>query len=294
MCGPTATLRDLTEFALVGMGKRFRVRNDLPGGSEVPSHLLTRHPTGEIFQVSVAVITGAGQGIGREIAIAFSMRDTHVAIVDIHGANALKVKDEIQNAGKTALAIEVDVSSEQSVTMMIEQTLKEFGTIDVLINNAGIYPSASIEQLTAESWNRVIGTNLTGAFLCSRAVVPTMLEKKKGRVINLSSTTAFRGARNGAHYAASKAGIIGFTKALALELAPTGITVNAICPGLTDTAQPRGHMTDKELYAKKDRVPLGRIAQPRDIVGPVLFLASDKAAHITGQTVLVNGGDLMW
>jgi 3-oxoacyl-[acyl-carrier protein] reductase len=181
--------------------------------------------------VSVAVITGAGQGIGREIAVAFSMRDTHVVIADIHGANAVKVKDEIQNAGKTALAIEVDVSSEESVTLMIEQTLKEFGTIDVLINNAGIYPSASIEELTAESWNRVIGTNLTGAFLCSRAVVPTMLEKKKGRVINLSSTTAFRGARNGAHYAASKAGIIGFTKALALELAPTGITVNAICPG---------------------------------------------------------------
>jgi 3-oxoacyl-[acyl-carrier protein] reductase len=244
--------------------------------------------------VSVAVITGAGQGIGREIAIAFSMRDMQVVIADIHGANALKVKDEIRNLGKTALAIEVDVSSEQSVTVMIEQTLKEFGTVDILINNAGIYPSGSIEQLTDDSWNRVIGTNLTGTFLCSRAVVPTMLEKKKGRVINLSSTTAFRGARNGVHYAASKAGIIGFTKALALELAPTGITVNAICPGLTETAQPRGHMTDKELYAKKDRVPLGRIAQARDIVGPVLFLASDKAAHITGQTLLVNGGDLMW
>ena len=244
--------------------------------------------------MSVAVITGAGQGIGREIAIAFSMRDMQVVIADIHGANALKVKDEIRNLGKPALAIEVDVSSEQSVTVMIEQTLKEFGTVDILINNAGIYPSDSIEQLTDDSWNRVIGTNLTGTFLCSRAVVPTMLEKKKGRVINLSSTTAFRGARNGVHYAASKAGIIGFTKALALELAPTGITVNAICPGLTDTAQPRGHMTDKELYAKKDRVPLGRIAQARDIVGPVLFLASDKAAHITGQTLLVNGGDLMW
>jgi 3-oxoacyl-[acyl-carrier protein] reductase len=276
------------------MGKRFRVGNDLPGASAVPRTLLTRPPTGEIFQVSVAVITGAGQGIGREIAIAFSVRDTHVVVADIDGPNALKVKNEIQNLGKTALAIEMDVSSEQSVTAMLEQTLKEFGTIDVLVNNAGIYPSASVGELTDESWNRVIGTNLTGAFLCSRAVVPTMLEKKKGRVINLSSTTALRGARNGAHYAASKAGIIGFTKALALELAPTGITVNAICPGLTDTAQPRGHMTDNELYAKKDRVPLGRIAQTRDIVGPVLFLASDKAAHITGQTVLVNGGDLMW
>ena len=253
--------------------------------------------------MSVAVITGAGQGIGRAIAIAFSMRDTRVVIADIDGPSASKVKQEIQNLGKKALAIEADVSSEQSVTLMIKRTLEEFGTIDVLVNNAGIYPSSSIEELTDQSWDRVIGTNLTGPFLCSRAAVPIMLEQKKGRIINvekkgriinLSSTTAFRGAQNAPHYAASKAGIIGFTKALALELAPSGITVNAICPGLTDTAQPRGHMTDQELYAKKDRVPLGRIAQPQDIVGPVLFLASDKARHITGQTVLVNGGDLMW
>ena len=139
--------------------------------------------------MSVAVITGAGQGIGREIAIAFSMRDTQVVIADIHGANGLKVKDEIRNLGKTALAIEVDVSSDQSVTVMIEQTLKEFGTIDVLINNAGIYPSGSIEQLTDDSWNRVIGTNLTGTFLCSRAVVPTMLEKKN-RTSSLSGIIA--------------------------------------------------------------------------------------------------------
>ncbi len=244
--------------------------------------------------MSVAVITGAGQGIGRAIAIAFSMRDTHVVIADIDGPRAYKVKEEIQNVGKTALAIEVDVFSEQSVTLMIKRTLEEFGTIDVLVNNAGIYPSTTIEELTNQSWDQVIGTNLTGAFLCSRAAVPIMLEKKKGRIINMSSSTALRGAKNGAHYAASKAGLIGFTKALALELAPSGVTVNAICPGLTDTAQPRGHMTDKELYSKKERVPLGRIAQPEDIVGPLMFLVSDRASHITGQTVLVNGGDLMW
>jgi NAD(P)-dependent dehydrogenase (short-subunit alcohol dehydrogenase family) len=242
----------------------------------------------------VALITGAGQGIGRAIAIAFSMRDTRVVVADRNGSSASKVKEEIQDVGKTALAIEVDVSSEPSVTLMIKRTLEEFGTIDVLVNNAGIYPSTTIEELTYQSWDQVIGTNLTGAFLCSRAAVPIMLEKKKGRIINVSSTTAFRGAPNGAHYAASKAGLVGFTKALALELAPAGITVNVICPGLTDTAQPRGHMTDQELYAKKERVPLGRIAQPEDIVGPVLFLASDKASHITGQSVLVNGGDLMW
>jgi NAD(P)-dependent dehydrogenase (short-subunit alcohol dehydrogenase family) len=246
------------------------------------------------LKVSVAVITGAGQGIGRALAIAFSKRDTHVVIADVHGPNASRVKEEIQPIGNAALAMEVDVLSEPSVKVMIERTLKEFGTIDVLINNAGIYPSTPIEELTNQSWDRVIGTNLTGAFLCSRAVVPMMREKTKGRIINVSSSTAFRGAKNGAHYAASKAGIIGFTKALALELAPSGITVNAICPGLTDTAQPRGHMTDEELYSKKERVPLGRIARPEDIVGPVLFLASDGASHITGQTIFVNGGDLMW
>lgn len=244
--------------------------------------------------MSVAVVTGAGQGIGRAIAIAFSKRDTLVVIADVHGANASRVKEEIQNAGKTALAIEVDVLSERSISLMIDRTLENFGTIDVLVNNAGIYPSTSIEELTNQSWDRVIGTNLTGPFLCSRAVVPIMRRKTEGRIINFSSSTAFRGAKNGAHYAASKAGIIGFTKALALELAPTGITVNAICPGLADTAQPRGHMTDEELYSKKERIPLGRIAQPEDIAGPVLFLASDKARHITGQTLFVNGGDLMW
>jgi 3-oxoacyl-[acyl-carrier protein] reductase len=244
--------------------------------------------------VSVAVITGAGQGIGRAIAIGFAMQDTYVVIAENYGANAFKVKEEIENIGKRALAIEVDVASEASVTQMMQRTLEELGTIDILVNNAGIYPASSIEQLTNESWERVIGTNLTGVFLCARAAVPIMLEKRTGRIINLSSSTAFRGARNGAHYAASKAGIVGFTKALALELAPTGITVNAICPGLTDTAQPRGHMTDEELYSKGQRVPLGRIAQPEDIVGSVLFLASHKAAQITGQTLFVNGGDLMW
>jgi NAD(P)-dependent dehydrogenase (short-subunit alcohol dehydrogenase family) len=242
----------------------------------------------------VAIVTGAGQGIGRAIAIGFGKRGTSVVVADINSSNARKVQEEIEHSGQKALAVEVDVSSESSVTQMFKRSLQEFGSIDVLVNDAGIYPAAPIEALTTESWDRVIGTNLTGTFLCSRAAVAVMLEKNNGRIINVSSSTGFRGAKNAAHYAASKAGIIGFTKALALELAPNGITVNAVCPGLTDTAQPRGHMTDEELYLKKSRIPLDRIAQPEDIVGPVLFLASDKARQITGQTVFVNGGDLMW
>ena len=244
--------------------------------------------------MSVAIVTGAGQGIGRAIAIGFGKRGSSVIVADVKPASARKVQEEIEHSGRRALAVEVDVSSESSVARMFERALQEFGTIDVLVNDAGIYPAALIQELTTESWDRVIGTNLTGTFLCSRAAVTVMLEKNNGRIINMSSSTGFRGAKNAAHYAASKAGIIGFTKALALELAPSGITVNAVCPGLTDTAQPRGHMTDEELYSKKTRIPLDRIAQPEDIVGPVLFLASDKARQITGQTVFVNGGDLMW
>jgi 3-oxoacyl-[acyl-carrier protein] reductase len=164
--------------------------------------------------MSVAIVTGAGQGIGRAIALGFSMRETCVVVADVRGSNASKVRDEIKSAGKKALALEVDVSSEPSVTRMIERTLEGFGTIDVLVNNAGVYPSTSVEDLTQELWNQVIGTNLTGTFLCSRAAVSVMLEKKKGRIVNISSSAAFRGAKNGAHYAASKAGIIGFYESL--------------------------------------------------------------------------------
>jgi NAD(P)-dependent dehydrogenase (short-subunit alcohol dehydrogenase family) len=143
-------------------------------------------------------------------------------------------------------------------------------------------------------WDRVIGTNLVGTFLCSRAVVPHLIAQQSGRIISLASGLGLEGARNGAHYAASKAGIIGFTKALALELAPYGVTANVLCPGVTDTAQPRGHMTEEQLYALAGAIPLGRIGQTEDLVGPALFWASDAARFVTGQTVLVTGGAIRW
>jgi NAD(P)-dependent dehydrogenase (short-subunit alcohol dehydrogenase family) len=242
----------------------------------------------------IAIVTGAGQGIGRAIALGLAREGARVAIADVNEECANTVKDEIEAAGGTALVIRTDVSNEDSVQAMVERSLQEFGRVDILVNNAGIFPTSPVEEMSEEDWDRVIGTNLVGAFLCARAVVPKFLEQGTGRIISLTSGRAFQGAKNGAHYAASKAGIIGFSKSLALELAPHGITVNVICPGITDTAQPRGHQTEEQIYAQAQRIPLGRIGQPEDLVGPAVFLASDAAAFITGQTIMVNGGSIMW
>jgi NAD(P)-dependent dehydrogenase (short-subunit alcohol dehydrogenase family) len=241
-----------------------------------------------------AIVTGAGQGIGRAIALGLAREGAGVAIADANEESANTVKKEVEAAGGNALAISADVSNEDSVAAMVETTLQEFRRVDILVNNAGIFPTSSVEEMSEADWDRVIGTNLIGSFLCARAVVPKFLNQGSGRIISLTSGRAFQGAKNGAHYAASKAGIIGFSKSLALELAPHGITVNVICPGITDTAQPRGHQTEEQIYAQAQRIPMGRIGQPEDLVGPAIFLASDAAAFITGQTILVNGGSIMW
>lgn len=242
----------------------------------------------------VAIVTGAGQGIGKAIATGMAREGAAVAIADIDGDRAAAVQRELSADGGVALAIRTDVSDPNSVEAMVERCKRELGRIDILVNNAGVYPSSPVETMAEEEWDRVIDTNLVAAFLCSRAVVPILLEQQSGRIISVSSEKALQGAAEGAHYAATKAGIIGFTKALALELARDGITVNAICPGVTDTAQPRARLTDDELYSRSPSIPLGRIAQPEDLAGPALYLASDAAAFVTGQTLLVNGGRIMW
>jgi NAD(P)-dependent dehydrogenase (short-subunit alcohol dehydrogenase family) len=242
----------------------------------------------------IAIITGAGQGIGRAIALGLAREGATVVIAEINEASANTVKNEIEASGGRALVIGTDVSNETSVQAMVEKSLKAFRRVDILVNNAGIFPTSPVEEMGEEEWDLVIGTNLVGAFLCARTVVPKFLDQGSGRIISLTSGRAFQGAKNGAHYAASKAGIIGFSKSLALELAPHGVTVNVICPGITDTAQPRGHQTEEQIYAQAQRIPLGRIGRPEDLVGPAVFLASDAAAFITGQTVLVNGGSIMW
>ena len=242
----------------------------------------------------VAVITGAGQGIGRALAIGLLREGATVIVADINLDGAASVQKELKGMGGTAFAVHTDVSDESSVENMVEQTLGEFGHIDILVNNAGIFPVSSVEDMKEEDWDRAIGTNLIGAFLCSRAVARKLVGQGSGRIISLTSGRALQGAKNAAHYASSKAGIIGFSKALALELAPHNITVNVICPGITDTAQPRGHQTEAQIYAQAQKIPFGRIGQPEDLVGSAIFLASDAASFITGQTLIVNGGSIMW
>ena len=240
-----------------------------------------------------AIVTGSGQGIGEAIAVAMAEEGAGVLVAELREDNARAVQRKIEDNGGTALCHATDVSQEDSVDAMMRACLDRFGKVDILVNNAGIYPTNTVEDMPESEWERVIGTNLFGTFLCSRAVTPRMLQQRSGRIISITSGRGLQGAGNGAHYAASKGGIIGFTKSLALELAPAGIAVNCICPGVSDTAQPRGHRTEEELYASAARIPLGRIGQPRDMARAAVFLASDRARFVTGQTLVVNGGAIM-
>jgi len=165
----------------------------------------------------------------------------------------------------------------------------------VLVNNAGIFPRASFLEMSLDDWKRVIGVNLTGTFLCTRAAARDMVERERGgSIVNLASVAAFRGSPRGVHYVASKGGIIGLTRASAVELAPHRIRVNAIAPGLTDTAQPRDGMSEEEIAAKSAEIPLGGITLPEDIAETIVFLAGESARQITGQTVSVNGGQFLY
>jgi 3-oxoacyl-[acyl-carrier protein] reductase len=238
-----------------------------------------------------AIITGAGQGIGRAVAKGLADQGARVVIAELIGQNGVGVAEEIKADGGQAVAIQTDVSQEISVKRMVEDATGAFGRVDILVNNAAIFPASHVADMAVQEWEDVLRTNLSGTFFCCRAVMPGFKQQRSGRIVNFTSGRAVLGSSHGAHYAASKAGILGFTKSLALELAPFGVTVNAVCPGLIDTAQSRAHSaTSEEYYAKAKRIPLGRIGQPEDFIGPTVFLASDWSSYITGQTLTVNGG----
>ena len=245
------------------------------------------------LQNRVAVITGAAQGIGRAICLGMAREGANVVIADLQADKANTVVAEIQAIGAEGIVVEVNVANETSVKRLADRTFERFGHIDILVNDAGVYLKAPVVNKSEEDWDRTINVNLGGNFLCARAFVPAMREQKSGRIINIASSIAHTGAREFADYAASKAAIIGFVKALARELGPEGITVNAICPGSANTDMPRQHRTEEETMARLRSTPLGHVLEPDDIAGPILFLASDAAAYITGQVYNINCGTVM-
>jgi NAD(P)-dependent dehydrogenase (short-subunit alcohol dehydrogenase family) len=238
-----------------------------------------------------ALVTGGNQGIGWAIAEALARQGTRLVI---NYPDESRYPHRLPELGADAVAIQADVGKLAEIEAMFSQLDQQVGKLDILVNNAGIYPRANVLELDEATWDAVHAINLKGTFFCAQQAARRMVPRGAGRIINIASDSALIPAANGAHYCASKAGVVALTKSLALALAPHGILVNAIAPGLTDTAQPRYGMTEEEIAAYgRENIPLGRIAQPEDIARAALFLTSDLSGFVTGQTIFVNGGAFM-
>jgi 2-hydroxycyclohexanecarboxyl-CoA dehydrogenase len=239
----------------------------------------------------VAIVTGAGSGIGRAIAVRLARDEAAIAVLDLNGDGAVETAKLITDAGGTALALTVDCSSEAAIKAAAATIRAEFGPITILVNNAGIATFVPYMEITDEQWDQMIRINLKGPHLCCREVIPDMLAAGWGRIINITSSSVQSGSFAQAHYVSSKGGMLGLTKALALEYAPTGITVNMVPPGFIDTPLLRSAPIDAEAFAQT--LPMKRIGQPEDIAGAVAYLASEEAGYVTGQTISTNGGRYM-
>jgi len=241
----------------------------------------------------IAVITGGSRGIGRAIALRLAQEGIKVIITYVKGKEAAEnVVKEIRTNGGEAWAYQFDVADFAETQKIFEEILAKFGRIDYLINNAGITRDTLLMRMKEEDWDKVINTNLKGAFNCVKGVVRVMLKQKFGRIVNISSVVAFMGNVGQANYVASKAGLIGLTKTLARELAPKGITVNAVAPGFIETDM-TANLPEKIKEYILNLIPLGRFGKPEDVAEAVAFLVSDKASYITGQVIHVNGGMYM-
>jgi 3-oxoacyl-[acyl-carrier protein] reductase len=240
----------------------------------------------------VAVVTGAARGLGRAFCEALAKEGAKIMAVDI--ADLSDTVKEIESSGGTAKGLKVDVSGERDTLKMAEETLGAFGRIDILVNNAAIIYGLlrkPFYEIDPDLWDKVMTVNVKGPWLCTRAVFPYMKEQKRGKIINLSSETFFTGSHGFVHYVASKGGVVGLTRALAVELGPHNININAIAPGFTDTEASRS-IADVTKY-DVSRTPLNRLQQPGDLLGALIFLASEESDFITGQVLLVDGGRVM-
>lgn len=240
----------------------------------------------------VALVTGASQGIGHACAKALAEAGATVAVAARNQQKLEALVAEITAAGGQATAFSMDVSSEDEIKSQIKQAIAQLGKIDILINNAGITRDQLVMRMKRSDWDAVLNTNLTSAYLCIQQVIPAMLKQRWGRIINISSVFGQMGQAGQANYAASKAGLIGLTMAIARELASRNITCNAVAPGFIETAMTAALSEEFKQNAVK-QIPLGRVGTPEDVAHAVSFLASEEASYITGQVLGVNGGLLM-
>ena len=237
----------------------------------------------------VAVVTGAAQGIGKTIAVYLAGKGASLVVCDINLEMATETAREIEKAGGSCLALKSDVTSLADAERIIKESAERFGAVDILVNNAGITKDNVLLRMKEEQWDQVMAVNLKGTFNCTKAAIKVMLRQKRGTVINIASITGMMGNAGQANYSASKAGVIGFTKAVAREYAERGITVNAVAPGFIATAMTDA-IPEKEREALIKQIPLQRLGTPLDVAHAVYFLASEQASYITGQVIGVNGG----
>jgi 3-oxoacyl-[acyl-carrier protein] reductase len=242
------------------------------------------------FTGKVAIVTGSGRGIGKAIAMKLAENGATLVINDVgDSAPAEQTVTEIKNMNRQAMAIMADVSSSADVTKMMETAIAAYGKVDILVNNAGITRDQLTMKMTDEEWDKVLAIDLKSVFLCTRAVLRPMLKQRSGRIISMSSVVGIIGNAGQANYAAAKAGIIGFTKTIAKEVASRGITVNAVAPGFIDTPMTQV-LPEERKQTLMNNIPLGYLGTPRDIAETVAFLASEEARYITGQVISVDGG----
>ncbi|MDI6756109.1 MAG: 3-oxoacyl-[acyl-carrier-protein] reductase [Thermodesulfobacteriota bacterium] len=247
---------------------------------------------GERLLGKVALITGGAQGIGRAIALLFAREGGRVVLSDINLEKAKETCREIESLGREALAVGGNVADAREAEAMVQQTLEKFGRLDILVNNAGITRDQVLLRMKEEEWDLVLSVNLKGAFHCTKAALRPFLKQKGGKVVNIASVTGQMGNAGQSNYAASKAGLIGFTKSIAREYASRNIQVNAVAPGFIDTAMSQA-IPEKGREVLIKQIPMERLGSPEDIAEAVLFLASPAADYITGQVLNVNGGMYM-
>jgi len=253
----------------------------------------------ELFSITgkVAIVTGAASGIGRAIALDLAVIGASVVVADKERAGAEKVAGEIESAGGKTIAIGMDVTDRKAVEQMAQKTIERFGKIDILVNNAGIIARCSVMDIQEAELDRTLDVNLKGVVLCTQAAARHMIEQKGGKIVNVGSSLSSRASvcnlsGGGADYCASKAAVQALTRSMAMELAPYGINVNAVAPGVTNTSMHEGLWEGAVAYYQNS-IPLGRLAEPQDIADVVAFLVTDAARYITGQTIHVNGGQIM-